>query len=206
MTDGEWEIFWNVLDARRQRQRLDPEEEECSADECSDAEVAAEGRQPEEAAGSLHIAALVTDATSARRRNTMRSNRCGSCQACQSVDCGTCKNCLDKPRFGGPGIKKKACVRRICTSLPKEGDGEGEAEEKKEAFKEVDNSDTETASLSSPQHPPTARANTCAPPQFGMLRPPLLPLDVQSAPVQFSFHLQSCQLELLSRAAPPPYI
>ena len=98
MTDGEWEIFWNVLDARRQRQRLDPEEEECSADECSDAEVAAEGRQPEEAAGSLHIAALVTDATSARRRNTMRSNRCGSCQACQSVDCGTCKNCLDKPR------------------------------------------------------------------------------------------------------------
>jgi len=24
------------------------------------------------------------------------------------------KNCLDKPRFGGPGVKKKACVNRVC--------------------------------------------------------------------------------------------
>lgn len=27
---------------------------------------------------------------------------------------GRCKNCRDKPRFGGPGIKKKACLARIC--------------------------------------------------------------------------------------------
>jgi len=24
-------------------------------------------------------------------------------------DCGKCKNCKDKRKFGGPGIKKKAC-------------------------------------------------------------------------------------------------
>jgi len=24
------------------------------------------------------------------------------------------KNCLDKPRFGGPGVKKKACINRVC--------------------------------------------------------------------------------------------
>ena len=27
-------------------------------------------------------------------------------------DCGKCKNCKDKKRFGGPGIKKKACERK----------------------------------------------------------------------------------------------
>ena len=26
------------------------------------------------------------------------------------VDCGTCSNCLDKVKFGGPGIKRKKCV------------------------------------------------------------------------------------------------
>ena len=25
------------------------------------------------------------------------------------IDCGKCKNCKDKRKFGGPGIKKKAC-------------------------------------------------------------------------------------------------
>lgn len=43
-----------------------------------------------------------------------RSNRCGSCKGCRSSDCGSCKNCRDKPRFGGPGIKKKACIARAC--------------------------------------------------------------------------------------------
>jgi len=49
----------------------------------------------------------------AKGRN-QRSNRCGSCAACRAQDCGRCKNCRDKPRFGGPGIKKKACLARIC--------------------------------------------------------------------------------------------
>ena len=29
-------------------------------------------------------------------------------------DCGECKNCLDKPNFGGRGIKKQACEQRAC--------------------------------------------------------------------------------------------
>ena len=27
---------------------------------------------------------------------------------------GQCQACADKPRFGGPGTKKKACVMRFC--------------------------------------------------------------------------------------------
>ena len=29
-------------------------------------------------------------------------------------DCGECKNCVDKPKFGGRGIKKQACEKRAC--------------------------------------------------------------------------------------------
>ena len=45
-----------------------------------------------------------------------RTNRCGTCEGCTRGDCGTCKNCKDKPKFGGPGVKKQACVRRSCTN------------------------------------------------------------------------------------------
>ena len=38
-------------------------------------------------------------------------------------DCGECKNCLDKPKFGGRGIKKQACLRRSCYN-PQEGSDE----------------------------------------------------------------------------------
>ena len=29
-----------------------------------------------------------------------------------SDDCGQCAMCLDKPRFGGPGIKRKGCLAK----------------------------------------------------------------------------------------------
>jgi len=29
-------------------------------------------------------------------------------------DCGECVNCFDKPKFGGPGVKKQACSGRKC--------------------------------------------------------------------------------------------
>ena len=41
----------------------------------------------------------------------------------QQADCGECKNCLDKPKFGGRGIKKQACLRRSCYN-PQEGSDE----------------------------------------------------------------------------------
>lgn len=30
--------------------------------------------------------------------------------ALQGSSCGMCKNCLDKPRFGGRGVRKQSCV------------------------------------------------------------------------------------------------
>ena len=36
------------------------------------------------------------------------------CSGCINKDCGLCKMCLDKPKFGGPGKKKKRCLRRQC--------------------------------------------------------------------------------------------
>ena len=46
-----------------------------------------------------------------------RSFRC-NCPGCVAPDCGVCKNCLDKPSFGGLGIKKRKCVRRKCINPP----------------------------------------------------------------------------------------
>ena len=69
-----------------------------------------------------------------------KSSRCGSCVACSAGhNCGTCENCRDmrrygpaalmgvavahhpgstpsilRFRFGGPGLRKKACIARIC--------------------------------------------------------------------------------------------
>jgi len=57
--------------------------------------------------------------------NTKRLARCGKCTNCKSQDCGNCYNCADKPKFGGPGIKKQACVNRKCLLMvPRDEDGE----------------------------------------------------------------------------------
>ena len=41
--------------------------------------------------------------------------RCMLCQGCNASDCGDCGNCKDKKKYGGPGKKKKCCIRKICT-------------------------------------------------------------------------------------------
>lgn len=38
--------------------------------------------------------------------------RCGECLACTYPDCTKCINCVSKPRFGGSGTRKQACMRR----------------------------------------------------------------------------------------------
>ena len=43
-----------------------------------------------------------------------RRRRCGKCKQCLEKDCGTCAHCADKTRFGGKGVKKKACLNRRC--------------------------------------------------------------------------------------------
>ena len=40
--------------------------------------------------------------------------RCMQCVGCKSDDCGVCIFCKDKKKFGGPGKRKKACIRRAC--------------------------------------------------------------------------------------------
>jgi hypothetical protein len=44
--------------------------------------------------------------------------RCGSCTGCTTPDCGVCRNCIDNPKFGGQGLKKK--VRAVGRSTPRE--------------------------------------------------------------------------------------
>ena len=40
-------------------------------------------------------------------------SRC-QCDGCARHDCGQCKMCLDMPKFGGVGRKKKRCLKRQC--------------------------------------------------------------------------------------------
>ena len=36
------------------------------------------------------------------------------CEGCCAKDCGVCITCKDMKKYGGPGKKKKACVKRVC--------------------------------------------------------------------------------------------
>ena len=46
-----------------------------------------------------------------------RKKRCFNCSGCLAADCGTCKHCLDKPKFGGKGVRKQCCVKRKCIRI-----------------------------------------------------------------------------------------
>jgi len=48
--------------------------------------------------------------------------RCGMCDDCVRQDCGKCQNCLDKPRFGGFGSRKRACSKRKCMYITSKND------------------------------------------------------------------------------------
>ena len=52
---------------------------------------------------------------SAKRRGTLQ--RCGQCVPCTRADCGQCQNCMDKPKFGGPGLRKQACEKKRCLTM-----------------------------------------------------------------------------------------
>ena len=45
--------------------------------------------------------------------------RCMQCVGCKAKNCGSCYSCKDMKNFGGPGKKKKACVKRVCTAFLK---------------------------------------------------------------------------------------
>ncbi|XP_074605129.1 uncharacterized protein LOC141858321 [Brevipalpus obovatus] len=44
---------------------------------------------------------------------------CGKCVTCMAEDCGKCIYCLDRPKFGGPFIKKQRCIKRRCLNKVK---------------------------------------------------------------------------------------
>ena len=66
-------------------------------------------------------ALLVGPRLAAGPGGSVRRTRCGVCIRCQADDCGLCRNCLDKPKFGGPGSRKSACIRRTCVQIAKSG-------------------------------------------------------------------------------------
>ena len=41
------------------------------------------------------------------QKKRKRTVACGKCDACCRDDCGRCLNCCDKPKFGGPGARRK---------------------------------------------------------------------------------------------------
>lgn len=92
MTDDQFEDFWALLYSRRRRMLVEASSHEGPP-----------GADPTR-----------EDASIRGRSNKPTQQRCGTCRGCTASDCGNCKNCRDKPRFGGPGIKKKACLRRVC--------------------------------------------------------------------------------------------
>ena len=50
-----------------------------------------------------------------RTKSKMKTSRCGACIDCKKTDCGNCLACLDKAKFGGPGLRKQGCLSRgIC--------------------------------------------------------------------------------------------
>ena len=46
-----------------------------------------------------------------------KRKRCGICAGCTADDCRICMMCLDKPKYGGPGKKKKCCTKRVCINM-----------------------------------------------------------------------------------------
>ena len=53
-------------------------------------------------------------------------HHCGNCLGCaREEDCGECVFCVDKPKFGGPGVKKQKCELRWCEHHPRINRGPG---------------------------------------------------------------------------------
>ena len=73
-----------------------------------------------------HKPATLTGLAKGKNKPARVSRFCGDCKPCQILqDCGECTFCLDKPKFGGPGIKKQKCELRWCDLHPRLNRGPG---------------------------------------------------------------------------------
>ena len=61
---------------------------------------------------NLKINNLSSIETSFKKKTYIKPKRCNNCQSCKMKDCGYCFECLDKQKFGGPGLRKKRCIIR----------------------------------------------------------------------------------------------
>ena len=80
------------------------------------------------------------------RREKRRGPRCKKCPGCLRDDCGECRTCRDKPKYGGVGILKQACLQRNCQGIE---DGRKEGVNLPEAGNKEN---SETVSMPSPGH------------------------------------------------------
>lgn len=48
------------------------------------------------------------------KKRVIRCEECDGCANRENLDCGCCKNCKNKTRFGGNGLRKRACVEKEC--------------------------------------------------------------------------------------------
>ncbi|KAJ1635825.1 hypothetical protein T492DRAFT_437493 [Pavlovales sp. CCMP2436] len=51
-----------------------------------------------------HFAATAEEEEAKEALKSNRQIRCARCRACTASDCGACPNCMDMPKFGGPGM------------------------------------------------------------------------------------------------------
>jgi len=183
MTDGEWDNFWFSLDSMPWAAQ---QPAHCASPRraVTDAEALVVAILSHGCDGDAALNGGGAKGAFGGRNRTVRSNRCGACAGCKAQDCGVCKNCRDKPRFGGPGIKKKACIGRMCVNQARGGldEDDGQGEEAEEADLAVGRTEDmsageDGADCSSTEASPTARPTTppgCPP------RLPLVQLDLLS--------------------------
>jgi hypothetical protein len=66
-----------------------------------------------------------------------RRRRCNECSGCRAENCGRCGMCLDMPKYGGKGMKRQPCERRMCLNIlagKEVREGEYEQERKRRAI------------------------------------------------------------------------
>ena len=95
---------------------LEPEVSLTEGDETADGEMSIEMGSPEYN-DSPSPSKLVTVRRPSLNKLIVTGKKvwsCGKCVTCTAEDCGKCIYCLDRPKFGGPFIKKQRCIKRRC--------------------------------------------------------------------------------------------
>jgi len=64
--------------------------------------------------GSDHLPASIRNAPRRKTSGRIKNWCCLKCANCLADDCGKCINCLDRPKFGGPFIRKQRCLYKKC--------------------------------------------------------------------------------------------